>query len=157
MLGSKGKQKTSVIGMPSAGPIADTWDNPKWKQFVADYKAAYPKGFPSPSLFAHGYYVSTLALLTALDQVNGDISDDGAKLRATLTTLEVDTPTGKVKLDANRNAVADIFLTEVTEGADGNLYNKVVKVIPGVNQTLGQPVDDFLKLGKVGRDNPSCP
>ena len=157
VLGSKGKQKSSVLGMPSAGPIADTWDDPKWKQFVADYKAAFPKGFPSPSLFAHGYYVSTLALLTALDQINGDISDDGAKLRDVLAKLEVDTPTGKVKLDANRNAVADIFLTEVTEGADGNLYNKVIKVVKGVNQTLGQAPEDFLKLGKVGRDNPSCP
>ena len=40
-------------------------------------------------------------------------------------------------LDKNRNAIADIFLTEVTEGADGNLYNKLVKVVPQVNQTLG--------------------
>jgi branched-chain amino acid transport system substrate-binding protein len=157
VLGSKGKQKTSVIGMPSAGPIADTWDDPNWKKFVGDYKAAFPKGFPSPSLFAHGYYVETLALLTALDQIKGDISDDGAKLRDALSKLELDTPTGKVKLDANRQAIADIFVTEVTEGADGNLYNKVVKVAKAVNQTLGQSPDEFLKLGKVGRDNPSCP
>ena len=61
-----------------------------------------------------------------------------------------DTPTGKVKLDKNRNAIADIFLTEVAEGADGNLYNKVVKVMPQVNQTLGIAEDEFLKLG-VGR------
>jgi len=157
VLGSKGATKKAVVGMPSAGPIADAWDNPKWKQFVADYKAAFPKGFPSPSLFAHGYYVSTIALLTALDQVNGDVSDGGAKLRDALAKLELDTPTGKVKLDANRNAVADIFLTEVSEGADGNLYNKVIKVVPQVNQTLGQDPAEFLKLGKVGRDNPACP
>jgi branched-chain amino acid transport system substrate-binding protein len=157
VLGSKGGQRKAVIGMPSAGPIADTWDNPKWKQFIADYKAAFPKGFPSPSLFAHGYYVSTLALLNALDEVKGDVSDGGAKLRDVLAKLSVDTPTGMVKLDANRNAIADIFLTEVTEGADGNLYNKVVKVIPGVNQTLGQDQAAFMALGKVGRDNPACP
>ena len=157
VLGSKGGQRKAVVGMPSAGPIADTWDNPKWKQFIAEYKAAFPKGFPSPSLFAHGYYVSTLALLNALDEVKGDVSDGGAKLRDVLAKMTVDTPTGMVKLDANRNAVADIFLTEVTEGADGNLYNKVVKVIPGVNQTLGQDPAAFMALGKVGRDNPACP
>jgi branched-chain amino acid transport system substrate-binding protein len=157
VLGSKGGQRKAVVGMPSAGPIADTWDNPKWKQFIADYKAAFPKGFPSPSLFAHGYYVSTLALLNALDEVKGDVSDGGAKLRDVLAKMTVDTPTGMVKLDANRNAVADIFLTEVTEGADGNLYNKVVKVVPGVNQTLGQDPAAFMALGKVGRDNPACP
>jgi branched-chain amino acid transport system substrate-binding protein len=45
----------------------------------------------------------------------------------------------------------------VAEGEDGNLYNKVVEVKTAVNQTLGQPVEEFLKLGAVGRDNPSCP
>ena len=43
------------------------------------------------------------------------------------------------------------------EGADGNLYNKLVKVVPQVNQTLGIAEDEFLKLGVVGRDNPACP
>jgi branched-chain amino acid transport system substrate-binding protein len=92
-----------------------------------------------------------------LGQVGGDVSDGGAKLRAALTKLSFDTPTGKVLLDENRNAIADIFLTEVTKGADGNLYNKLIKVVPQVNQTLGISKDEFLKLGVVGRDNPSCP
>ena len=156
VLGSEGKRKTYVIGTPSAGPIADSWDDPRWTKFVADYKAAFPDGFPSPSLFAHGYYINTQAVLLALDKINGDISDGGVKLRETLASLEFETPTGMVKLDANRNAIADIFVTEVAEGADGNLYNKVVEVKQAVNQTLGQPVDEFLKLGTVGRDNPDC-
>ena len=68
-------------------------------------------------------------MLLALDKVNGDLSDGGAKLREALAKLEFDTPTGKVKLDKNRNAIANIFLTEVAKGEDGNLYNKVVEVI----------------------------
>jgi branched-chain amino acid transport system substrate-binding protein len=156
VLGSKGKQKTYVVGTPSAGPIADNWDNPKWKDFVAAYKKAYPDGFPSPSLFAHGYYVSTMAVLQALDAVNGDLSDGQKKFREALATETVDSPTGAVKLDKNRQAVADIFLTEVAQGSDGNLYNKVVKVIPAVNQTLGTPEEEFLKLGPVSRTNPEC-
>jgi branched-chain amino acid transport system substrate-binding protein len=156
VLGSKGKQKTYVVGTPSAGPIADNWDNPKWQAFVAAYKKAYPDGFPSPSLFAHGYYVSTLAVLQALDTVKGDLSDGQKAFRETLATETVDSPTGVVKLDKNRQAIADIFLTEVAQGSDGNLYNKVVKVIPAVNQTLGMPEDEFLKLGPVSRTNPEC-
>src|SRR5499426_1645440 len=66
ILNYKGKQQDYIIGTPSAGPIADNWDNAAWSKFVADYKAAFPDGFPSPSLFAQGYYVSTLAMLTAL-------------------------------------------------------------------------------------------
>ncbi|MFO1353052.1 MAG: ABC transporter substrate-binding protein [Gammaproteobacteria bacterium] len=156
VLGSKGKRRDYIVGTPSAGPIADNWDNDSWRAFVKAYKEAFPDGFPSPSLFAHGYYVNTLAVLTALDKVNGDLSDKQAKLRETLAKLELDTPTGKVKLDENRQAIADIFLTEVAKGDDGALSNKVVKVIPQVNQTLGMAKDAFLKLGPVGRDNPDC-
>ena len=156
VLGSKGRQRTSVIGTPSAGPIADTWDDPRWKDFVAAYKKAFPDGFPSPSLFAHGYYINTKAVLLALDKIDGDLSDGGAKLREALSGLEFETPTGMVKLDENRNAIADIFLTEVVEGPEGNLLNKVVKVIPQVNQSMGMPKDQFLALGPVGRDNPDC-
>ncbi|MEE9465211.1 MAG: ABC transporter substrate-binding protein, partial [Candidatus Neomarinimicrobiota bacterium] len=47
VLGSKGRRKKYMIGTPSAGPIADSWDDPRWKKFVAEYKAAFPKGFPS--------------------------------------------------------------------------------------------------------------
>jgi branched-chain amino acid transport system substrate-binding protein len=156
VLTTEGKIRDVVIGTPSAGPIADSNDTPEWLAFVDAYKKQ-DGAFPSPSLFAHGYYVNTKAALMALDAVGGDLSDGGAKLRETLSGLTFDSPTGKISLDENRNAIADIFLTEVTEGDDGNLYNKLVKVVPQVNQTLGIPVDEFLALGVVGRDNPSCP
>jgi branched-chain amino acid transport system substrate-binding protein len=156
VLGTKGKQRDYVVGTPSAGPIADNSEEPAWKKFVADYKAAYKDGFPSPSLFAQGYYINTKAVLLALDKIGGDLSDKEVKLRDTLSKLEFDTPTGKVKLDKNRQAIADNYLTEVAKGDDGNLYNKVIKVMPAVNQTLGIPEADFLKLGAVGRDNPDC-
>ncbi len=156
VLTAKGKLRDVLVGTASAGPTADTNDSPAWKSFVEAYKKQ-PKAFPSPSLFAHGYYVDMKAALLALDKVGGDVSDGGAKLREALTKLSFDTPTGKVSLDKNRNAVADIYLTEVTEGSDGNLYNKLIKTIPQVNQTLGIEEAEFMKLGVVGRDNPNCP
>jgi branched-chain amino acid transport system substrate-binding protein len=155
ILGSKGKIHDVVIGTPAAGPIADDNTTPEWQAFVEAYKKL-PDAFPGPSLFAHGYYVNMQAALKGLEMVNGDLSDGGAKFREVLSGLTLDTPTGKVSLDKNRNAVADIFLTEVTQKDDGTLYNKLIKVIPQVNQTLGIPEDEFLKLGKVSRDNPSC-
>ena len=157
VLGTQGKQRDYVIGTPSAGPIADNAEGPAWKKFVDEYKAAYKDGFPSPSLFAQGYYIEAKALLAALDKVNGDVSGDQAKFRDALAHLSLDTPTGKVTLDKNRQAVADNYLTEVAKADDGHLYNKVVKVIPAVNQTLGIPEADFMKLGVANRDNPSCP
>ena len=156
VLGSKGRTREFVIGTPSAGPISDTWDNSDWNEFVAAYKKQFPDGFPSPSLFAHAYYINTKAALLALDKVNGDLSDGGKAFRAALSDLEFETPTGMVSLDPRRNAVADIFLTEVIEGPEGNLVNKTIKVIPQVDQTLGVSYDDFLKYGAVSRENPKC-
>ena len=156
VMGSKGRRKQYMIGTPSGSAIADSWDDPRWKKFVAEYKAAFPKGFPSPSIFCWGYYVSTLACLTGLDKVHGDLSDNHKAFRETLAKLELETPTGMVRLDENRQAISDIFLTEVVEGKDGKLYSKVVKIIPQVNQTLGMDRDEFLALGPVGRDNPPC-
>ena len=156
VLGSKGRTRDFVIGTPSAGPISDTWDDPRWNDFVAAYRERFPDGFPSPSLFAHGYYINTKAALLALDQVNGDLSDGGAKLREALATLEFETPTGMVSVDPRRNAIADIFLTEVIEGPEGNLVNKTIEVIPAVSQTFGLPYEEFLEYGAVGRENPRC-
>ena len=156
VLGTQGKQRDYVVGTPSAGPIADNSDEPAWKKFVADYKAAFKDGFPSPSLFAQGYYINTKAVLIALDKVSGDLSDKEAKFRDVLGKLEFDTPTGIVKLDKNRQAIADNYLTEVAKADDGHLYNKVVKVVHNVNQTMGIPEADFLKLGSASRDNPDC-
>ncbi|GAN76807.1 ABC transporter substrate-binding protein [Acidisphaera rubrifaciens] len=156
VLGSKGTIRNAVIGTPAAGPTADTWDDPRWKAFTAEYRKAFPDGFPVPSLFAHAYYVNTKAALLALAKVNGDLSDGGKKYREVLSTLSFDTPTGPVKLDHNRNGIADIFVTEVTEGKGGVLLNKVIKVVDNVNQTLGEPEAEFLKIGHPSRDNPSC-
>lgn len=157
VLGAEGKRRDLLIGTPSAGPIADSWDDPRWRTFVDAYHAANPNGFPSPSLFAHAYYVNAQALMAGLDAVGGDLSDGHAKFREVLSGLTLETPTGTVTLDENRNGIADMFLTEVAEGEDGRLYNKVVKIIPAVDQVLNMDRQAFLDLGPASRDNPSCP
>ena len=71
--------------------------------------------------------------------------------------VKLDTAYGPVRLDENRQAIANIYVTEVARRADGSLYNRPLKVIPNVNQTLGQPKDAFVARGVPSRDNPSCP
>ena len=156
ILSYKGKRRDSLIGTPSAGPIADNWDNPAWQKFVADYKASSKDAFPSPSLFAHAYYVNMKAALDGLDAVKGDLSNNQAAYRKALSTMTLKSPTGDVKLDANRNAVANMYITEVAKNADGTLYNKVVKVVPNVNQQLGMTNEAFAKMGLGSRTNPEC-
>ena len=156
VLSSKGSQRDYIIGTPSAGPISDTSDDPKWQAFVADYKATFPDGFSSPSLFAHAYYINTKAALLALNEVDGDLSDGGTAYRAALSDLSFETPTGMVSLDERRQAIGDIFVTEVVAGPDGALMNATVSVTPQVSQTLGLSYEEFLEYGPVSRENPVC-
>jgi branched-chain amino acid transport system substrate-binding protein len=157
VLNYKGKRRDSLLGTPTAGPIADNLDTPAWKKFVADYKAAFKDGFPSPSLFAWAYYVNMKAALEGLAAVNGDLSGGQKKYREALAKLVVKGPTGDIKLDVNRQAIGTTFITEVAKGPDGVFFNKVVKSVPDVNQYLGMAKMDFEKLGLGSRDVPNCP
>ncbi len=69
VLNFKGKRRESLLGTPSAGPIADSYEGGEWKKFVADYKANFKDGFPSPSLFAYVYYINMKAALDGLEAV----------------------------------------------------------------------------------------
>jgi branched-chain amino acid transport system substrate-binding protein len=157
VLNFKGKRRESLLGTSSAGPLADSIDTPEWKKFVADYKANFKDGFPSPSLFGLMYYINMKAALDALDAVNGDLSGGQAKYRSALQNLKLQTPVGEYTLDENRNAIGPTFVTEVAKGADGSFFNKVVKVTPKVNQQLNLPKAEFDKMGLGTRDVPTCP
>ncbi len=157
ILNYKGKRRDSLVGTMSAGPLADAFDGAEWKAFVADYQKTYPVsagGFPSPSLFAYVYYMNMKAALDGLEAVNGDLSGGQAKYRDALSKMVLRTPTGDVRLDANRQAIGTTFVTEVVKDAQGNLFNKVLRKVDNVDQTLGMKKEDF-QMGS--RDVPACP
>ncbi len=157
VLNYRGKRRESLVGTLSAGPVADRFEGAEWKAFVADYQKTYPVsagGFPSPSLFAYVYYQNMKATLDGLAAVNGDLSGGQAKYREALSKMVLKTPTGDVRLDANRQAIGTTFVTEVVKDPQGNLYNKVHRKIDNVDQLLGMSPADF-KMGS--RDVPSCP
>ena len=156
VLSAEGRTRDYLVGTPTSGPIADNADTPEWTAFVEAYLEAHPDGLASPSLFAHGYYVSTVAALEALESVGGDLSDGQQAFREALAGLELETPTGTVTLDENRQAVADIYLTEVAMAEDGSLRNEVREVQETVDQTLGMDREEFLALGEASRTNPPC-
>jgi branched-chain amino acid transport system substrate-binding protein len=153
----KGKRRESLLGTPSAGPMADSLDTPEWKKFVADYKAAFPDGFPSPSLFAYLYYVSMNSTLLGLDAVKGDLSGNQKAYQAVLQKLVWKGPGGEVRIDENRNGIGDTYITEVAKDSTGDYYNKVVGVVHNVTETLGLSKEEFQKMGLGSRDVPNCP
>jgi branched-chain amino acid transport system substrate-binding protein len=156
ILSAKGPFRNRLVGMIAASGVADENPDPRWIEFAARYKKRFPDGLNAPSLFAHGYYVNTKAVLLALQQVGGDLSDGQKKFQAALASLKFDTPTGPVSLDKNRQAIAYIYVTEVMQKPDGTFYQKIVKVAEQVNQTMGMEESKFLALGSPTRDNPPC-
>lgn len=157
VLSAKGAFQRRLVGTPSAHMVADEIDTQAYRDYVAQYKKRFPNGLSSPSAPYYGYYVATKAVLAALNQVGGDLGGDQGKFRQALANVKLDTAYGPVRLDENRQAIANIYVTEVARRADGSLYNRPLKVIPNVNQTLGQPKDAFVARGVPSRDNPSCP
>ena len=158
VLSSKGDAKKALIGVPSSGPQADTWDNPKWQAYVKKYQDTFKpeERFPSPSLLGTGYYNATTAMVQCMDEVKGDLSDGHKAFRGCLASLELDAPNGKITLDDNRQAIGTNFVTEVVELEDGTLANKLVKIVPNVNQTLGIDPAAFAKIGLPARETPVC-
>lgn len=158
VLNSKGDAKNALIGTPSSGPQADTWDDANWQEYVKLYQDTFPpeERFPAPSLLSTLYYNATAATLTCLDEVGGDLSDGHAAFRSCLANIELDSPVGKVTLDDNRQAIGATFISEVVENSDGNLVNQFISVQNGINQTLGMDPAKFAELGLPSRENPPC-
>ena len=159
VLGSKGKAKEALIGVPSATHWADTWDDPHWQAFVKAYQdasATAREALSGPSFCAVNYYDETTAALIALDKVNGDLSDGHKKFRETLASSCSTLPTARCKLDENRQAIGTVFVSEVVKDENGDLVSKVVQVVPNVEQRLGFSKAVFDRIGLPGREVPVC-
>lgn len=157
VLNTKGPFQRYLEGIPSAHMVADGLDDPAYNAYVATYRKRFPDGLSAPSAPYYGYYVATKAVLAALDQVNGDLSDNQAKFKEALAKVKLDTAFGPVELDENRQAIANIYVTEVARNADGSLYNKMVRKTESVDQVLGQDRAQFVARGVPSRDYPACP
>lgn len=158
VLNSKGSAKEALIGTPSSGPQADTWDDPDWQAYVKAYQDTFPpeERFPSPSLLATGYYNATNAMLQCMDKVGGDLTDGQAGFRDCLSSLELDAPNGTITLDGNRQAIGANFVSEVVQLDDGTMATQLVSIKENVNQTLGIDPDTFAGIGLPSRDVPEC-
>lgn len=156
LLSARGPHRRILDGIVTGGPISDYYDNPAWKDFIARYRKRWldDGGFQSPSTLAFAYTINLQAILLALDAVDGDLSGDQAAFRQALAALDFKNKIdARVRLDHNRQAISDNFLSKVGE-QEGRLQTVVVEKVSDVNQTLGIPEADFLALGAPSRNNP---
>jgi branched-chain amino acid transport system substrate-binding protein len=135
-------------------------DAPEVATYTQGLKDAYGDEIAGAgaSVFTYGYYTAMAALVKALNEVGGDVSDQ-SKLQAALakTTLSGDeAPWGDVKLDGNRQAISNVFLKKIVADNTGDGVPDVETFarVPDVDQTFN---GSFSKETPApDRDNPEC-
>jgi len=138
-----------INGVVAGEPIPPDSKSAAWLKYANAVKKYYPKVSPQ-SLFTAGYYDEMTGIVLGLKAVNGDLSDGGAKFRSALAKVSFQSPHGSVKLDKNRNAIADNFVVQVTKGGGF----KTLKAVHSVDQTFGGHFSS--STATVGRNSPAC-
>jgi branched-chain amino acid transport system substrate-binding protein len=134
VLAAKADIQDAAKGTIAAGPVPPAdYHSATWDKFVADY-AMVKDAYPSPSIFAILYYNSFKSLLAGLKAVKGDTSNSQKALRAALSTLKWNTPTGPLSMDKNRNAITSTFIYQVVSDGKGGLTTKNIKRFDNVAQ-----------------------
>ena len=136
-------------GLISSGPVVDDSGLAEFDAFAARLDEVFPG--QTPNIFNVYYYVATKSALVALEQVGGDISDASAAFQGALADLSWITPIGPVSLDENRQAVVDMYLRRVEDGAQ-----VTIETLPQVNATLGFDRNEYISQGSFSRENPAC-
>ncbi len=146
-----------VGGAGTAGDLA----TPAAKAYNAEvgktFKSIPPFGASAPqasSTFTYGYYINTWGLLEGLKAVKGDISGGQKKLQAAIGKVKLNSPYGPLSLDANRQAILNVFYQQLYTDASGKLAVKTVGEVPGVTQTFGGTFST--KTPPPGRNFPPC-
>ncbi len=158
VLTARGKAKDALKGTPTSGPFAMDNPDPAWQNYVKLYQTSFPENqrLPAPSLFGLGYFIATQAAIKGLEAAGGDVSGNQAKFKEALSKMQLDSPIGRISLNENRQATGTVFITEVVEGANGELTSKMVGKTDNVNQTLGMTAEQFRALGLPSRNVVDC-
>ena len=107
---------------------------------MAAYVRTFTKAFPTiPPAIAIGpstipYRDGVEALLRALEQAHGDT---GKRLLSALRRVQLDSATGQIRLDRNRQAVVPTYLSRVVTDAKRKPKIETLRVVPSVEQTFG--------------------
>jgi hypothetical protein len=115
--------------------------NPVWRRMRRDFARHFP-GLPrltSPAGYplALAYRNAMEATLEALERVGGDVERGQRRFRHALSHLELAGPTGRIRLDRNRQAIAPAYLNRLERDAHGKPVLRTLRVVPNVEQTFG--------------------
>jgi branched-chain amino acid transport system substrate-binding protein len=129
--------------------------NASWRRLQGRFAHHFPGILPSGSSPAEyplvvAYRNAMEAALKGLERADGD----PGRLVAELGDVEIDGPTGRIRLDRNRQAVAPVYLSRVERGARGEPVVHTLRVVRNVEQTFGGYFTS--KMPPPTRTTPAC-
>ncbi len=135
-----------------ATPAAQAYSRQVGKTFhtIPPFGAAAPQ---ASSTFTYGYYINTVGLIQGLKAVGGDLSGGQKALQKAIGKVTLNSPYGPLSLDANRQAILNVFYQQLYL-KDGKLAVKTVGSVPGVTQTFGGTFST--STPPPGRTSPPC-
>jgi hypothetical protein len=140
-----GESVPGLIGAPSP-------DQRAWNRYVREFSTTFPEyALLAPSVFPVAHTNAMEAVLTALEVVEGDLSDE-KRFQATLARVTLDAPNGRIRLDERRQAIAPNYLRKVTKTPSG-LRMRTHDTLDGVEQTFN---GYFGSSKPLGRDTIEC-
>jgi branched-chain amino acid transport system substrate-binding protein len=143
-------------GAGTAGDLATAAAQAYSRQVGKTFHTIPPFGAAAPqasSTFTYGYYINTWGLIQGLKAVGGDITGGQKALQKAIGKVTLNSPYGPVSLDANRQAILNVFYQQLYL-KDGKLAVKTVGSVPGVTQTFGGTFST--STPPPGRTNPPC-
>lgn len=115
----------SVLGSRMTQQWDPSMDNAANKKFVADFKA---KHGTYPSNYAAQAYDAIQLIASAVEALDGDVSDTGA-FRDAIRAADFESVRGEFKFGANNMPVQNFYLREVIKDANGDWTTKVVATV----------------------------
>jgi branched-chain amino acid transport system substrate-binding protein len=134
------RQVAALTGVVGASYSAAESSSPAVHAYLREFARAYPDTPPGESRDAvlMAYRDAVEAVVEALGQVHGDLSDGRRRLRAQLGRLDTTLLGVPIRMDANRQAVVSATLVRLgSESASGVPELRAVESVSGVDQSIG--------------------
>ena len=146
-----------VIGVTASGNTAADATGEEVEEYISKLEVYPEVAEAAASVFVYHYYGAMEAYATAVEELDGDTSDP-EQLHETLANVELtgaDAAYGDIRLDENRQAIADNYVKQVVEG-QGNKPPTVQTIarVPEVDQSFGGVFTP--DTPEPDRDNPRC-
>jgi branched-chain amino acid transport system substrate-binding protein len=115
----------AAVGIKNTSQWSPDLDNEANKAFVAAFKDKYGR---YPTLYASQGFDTANLLLSAMDAVGDDVSDQAA-FRAALRAADFVSVRGDFRFGPNQHPIQDIYVREAYVDDSGNVTNRIIGTV----------------------------